>query len=69
MKVKALQPGFYNGSLVQVGQEFEVPSGTKGKWFTPLEDYKAPAKVKAPAAPKTLSEMAKQPVTDGASLA
>lgn len=61
MKVKALQPGFFGGVLRDVGHEFEVPNGTKSSWFTPLEDYKAPVKAKVPAAPKTLSEMAKAP--------
>ena len=59
MKVKALQAGFFGGSLREEGQEFEVPSGTKSSWFVAMEDYKAPVKAKAPAVPKTLSEMAK----------
>jgi hypothetical protein len=65
MKVKALKPGFFGGSLRDVGQEFDVPNGTKGTWFVAVEDFKAPAKAKAKAAPSTLSEMAKEPATDG----
>jgi hypothetical protein len=61
MKVKALQAGFFAGSLHDEGQEFEVPSGTKGSWFVAVEEFKAPAKAPAKAAPKTLSEMAKAP--------
>ena len=59
MKVKALKPGFFGGSLREEGQEFEVPSGTKASWFVAVEDYKAPAKAKAKAEPVTLSQMAK----------
>ena len=69
MKVKAIETGFFDGSIVQPGQEFEVPSGTKGKWFVPVGDYKEPAKPKPKAQPQTLSELAKAPVTDGAALA
>ena len=36
MKVKALKPGFFNGSRVREGQTFEVPDGTKGSWFAPV---------------------------------
>lgn len=34
--VKALKQGFYKGSLVHPGTEFQVPEGFKGKWFKPL---------------------------------
>lgn len=61
MKVKALQAGFFGGARIREGQEFEVPSGTKGSWFVAVEEFKAPAPAKAKAAPKTLSEMAKAP--------
>lgn len=69
MKVKAIDVGFFNGSLVEAGQEFEVPEGTKGKWFVPAGEYKAPAKAKAKAQPTTLSEIAKAPAVDPTSLA
>lgn len=59
MKVKAIQPGFFGGSRVRVGQELDVPEGTKATWFAALEEYKAPPKVKAKAQPSTLSEIAK----------
>lgn len=62
MKVKALEPGFYGGSMIGEGQEFDVPSGTKARWFTPVEEFKAPAKAAPRTPPKTLSEMAKAPV-------
>lgn len=65
MKVKALQPGFFGGARIREGQEFEVPSGTKGSWFVAVEEYKAPAKAKGKAQPQTLSELAKEPATDG----
>ncbi len=69
MKVKALKPGFFNGSRVREGQTFEVPDGTKGGWFIALEEYKAPAKAKPASQAKTLSELAKAPVVDSANLA
>lgn len=62
MKVKALQAGFFGGARIREGQEFEVPAGTKGSWFLSVdEEVKAPAKAKAKAEPKTLSEIAKAP--------
>lgn len=71
MKVKALQAGFFGGTRVRLGQEFEVPEGTKGSWFVAVKEFKAPAadKGKAKAQPATLSELAKEPVTDGTNLA
>lgn len=59
MKVKAIETGFFNGSLVEPGQEFEVPEGTKGKWFVPTGEYKPAPKAKQKAQPQTLSEMGK----------
>lgn len=64
MKAKALKVGFINGSLVQVGQEVEVPDGTKASWLVPVEEFKAPAKAKPKAQPATLAELAKAPVSD-----
>ena len=58
MKVKAIQPAFFNGSRVRVGQELDVPSGMKGTWFVRTEDFKEPAKKGKPQ-PATLSELAK----------
>jgi hypothetical protein len=69
MKVKALKAGFFGGSLRDVGEEFEVPEGTKSAWFATLAEYKAPVAAKAKAEPKTLSEIAKAPVKASAELA
>lgn len=63
MKVKALDAGFFDGKRVRAGQVFEVPEGTKGKWFVALADVKAPEAPKAKgkkAEPQTLSEFGKQ---------
>jgi hypothetical protein len=68
MKAKAISVGFFNGSLVQPGQAFEVPDGTKGSWFVPAEEFKAPPKVKPKPQPQTLSEMAKASVSDRSGL-
>ena len=44
MKVKAIQPAFFNGSRVRVGQELDVPPGMKGSWFVRTAAFKDPAK-------------------------
>ena len=36
MKVIATKQGYF-GKLRDVGDEFEVPDGTKGSWFQPIE--------------------------------
>lgn len=70
MKVKALQPGFFGGSRIRAGQEFEVPSGTKGSWFLPVAEVKAPEEKKGgKKAPTTLSEMAKEPAQGSTDIA
>jgi hypothetical protein len=69
MRAKAISVGFISGSLVQPGQEFEVPDGAKGSWFVPVNEFKAAPKPKQKVQPQTLSEMAKGPVNDGAGLA
>lgn len=68
MKVLALEFGFFNGSRIRKGQEFEVPAGTKASWFTPVDSEAAKAaketKAKEAKAPKkeqkALSEMGKE---------
>ena len=37
MKVKATKQGFFGGHLKNVGDEFDVPDGTKGSWLEPVE--------------------------------
>lgn len=68
MKVLALEFGFFNGSRIRKGQEFEVPAGTKASWFTPVDSEAAKA-AKEPKAKntkdpkkeqKTLSEVGKE---------
>jgi len=36
MKVIATKQGYF-GKLRQPGDEFEVPKGTKGSWFSPAD--------------------------------
>lgn len=65
MKVKALTDGFFGGARRRAGQIFEVPNGTKGKWFEPVKASEPavedkPAKKKGDkSTPETLSELAK----------
>ncbi|UPL20200.1 hypothetical protein [Alcaligenes faecalis] len=33
MKVRAFKPGFYGSDYKNIGDTFEVPDGTKAKWF------------------------------------
>ena len=61
MKVVATKVGFHNGSLIQVGQEFDVPQGYRGSWFAPVDtaeakEAKAPKKEKKQE-PVALSEV------------
>lgn len=36
-KVVALRTGLKNGAIVQEGDEFEVPEGSKAKWYRDLK--------------------------------
>lgn len=59
MQVRALQAGFFGGRR-RAGDVFEVPEGTKGKWFAPVGETKAPAAAKpAKQEPKALSQLGK----------
>lgn len=48
MRVIATALGYY-GQLLDVGQEFDVPEGTKGSWFKPAgkDERGEPATAKA----------------------
>lgn len=66
MKVKAITDGFYAGARRRAGAIFEVPDGTKSKWFVSVEEaeqivakVKPVKKGKAAAEPETFSELAK----------
>jgi hypothetical protein len=37
MKVRATKRGLF-GHIREIGDEFEVPEGTKGSWFEPVDD-------------------------------
>lgn len=60
MKITAIKPAFYNGRRVRVGDELDIPEGTKGSWFAPVASPEAEAakpKAKAKQEPKALSEL------------
>lgn len=42
MKVRATQRGQY-GHVREIGDEFEVPEGTKGSWFEPVQTESEPS--------------------------
>lgn len=52
MKVLALETGFFAGARVRKGTTFDVPEGTRGKWFTPVDSEAAKAPGKAAKADK-----------------
>ena len=59
MKVVATAMGF-DGQLRQIGDEFEVPDGTKGSWFQPVEQKangKGGKKPEAPASEKPADDL------------
>ena len=68
MRVIASKVGFFGGNRIRVGQVFDVPEGTTGKWFQPYvetakvaESKKSePKKGKDKNGPTTFSEIAKQ---------
>ena len=59
MKIVAIKPAFYNGRRVRVGDELDIPQGTKGSWFagTATIEAKAAKEKPAKAEPKALSEL------------
>lgn len=60
-KVVATSSGFFNGTRIREGTEFEVPDDFKGSWVAAVgSPAVAPAKAKpVRSEPKTLSEMGK----------
>ena len=59
MQVKALSTGFFDGRRIRTGDTFEVPEGTKAKWFAPVGG----AAEKAAAAPKAGKGKKAEPTT------
>lgn len=59
--VVALESGFYNGSRVRAGTQFDVPDDFTAKWVAAVDTpAAAPPKAKASRSePRTLSQMAK----------
>lgn len=37
MRVRATARGYYGNQIREVGKVFDVPEGTKGSWFVPVE--------------------------------
>jgi hypothetical protein len=64
MKVIAIKLAFHNGTLVNVGDEVEVPGGHKGSWFVKADAIEAKAAVKPAKAkgetPRALSQTGKE---------
>jgi 16S rRNA U1498 N3-methylase RsmE len=59
VKIVAIKVAFYNGRRVRVGDELDIPQGTKGSWFAPVASVEA-SKAKAKPEkqePKALSEL------------
>lgn len=49
MKVRAIKPGFFAGSIKNVNDEFDVPDGSTAKWFVEVADSNEPAADEKPA--------------------
>jgi hypothetical protein len=71
MRVKAKSAGFFPDVLRNAGDEFEVPDGTKGTWFEPVngevEEVKpkpAAKSAKVKGEPQTFSEIANKDAED-----
>jgi hypothetical protein len=64
MKVTAIKLAFHNGTLVNVGDEVEVPEGHRGSWFVKASSPEAKAAVKPAKAkgevPRALSQTGKE---------
>lgn len=73
MQVRAIETGFFGGSRIRPGQEFDVPEGTKASWFAPVAELKAadvaPKGKGKTKAPETLSELGKAPAAGPTDLA
>lgn len=41
MKVVAIKTAFYDNHLVKLGEELDLPEGTKGSWFVPVDTEEA----------------------------
>lgn len=52
MKVKAIAKGYF-GSLRDTGDVFEVPTGTAGSWFAPVDDAPVEAVTRRGRPPKS----------------
>lgn len=64
MLVKANSIGYF-GALRSAGDEFEVPDGTKGSWFAPVEP-EAKAKSAGKSKGKGASQEPEQPADEAA---
>lgn len=63
MRMRANTMGFLNGRRIRAGEEFNLPPKMKPpKWAEPA-DKPATRKDPEPVEPRTLSEMARRPVT------
>lgn len=63
MRVIALVPGFYGGSPVEVGTEFEVPDGSKSAWYAPAGNEPKASRASKPKKdeqPQALSSIGKE---------
>lgn len=61
MKVIALTQGFYGGEPIAPGTEFEVPEGSKSRWYAPVgNEPKAPKARAKREEPQALSQLGKE---------
>ena len=61
MKFIATKRGYDGFKVIEEGEEFEMPEGSKGSWFTPVDAAPKPAKAaRGSGRPATVGELARE---------
>lgn len=59
-KMVATEMGFYRGSMVHPGQEFDAPVTFKAKWAVPAGSHEPAVEPETEPEPDTLSELGRR---------
>lgn len=63
MEVVAVKEGFYGGIRRRVGVRFDVPEGSKSKWFVPVAEYVPAASRREDQSPLTMHQASRRQST------